>query len=501
MVNPRRRTIQMKEGKSRRLESAMLRETSLAIACLTCAALSSLPLAGCGAPRDFADPIAAMTDPRLTSREQAAAMEQARLRHSDDPRRIDHLKEIVSGPGHSLEFRAAAWRQLEERNPDEARAVLEYRLPTHPAWGFVEWACELITERGWVEMTPALVRSLYRPSPSFTDEMRPERLALERLHGGRDIREVVFEVVAQPPRNVVHAQWRLAAWELLNRLGEPDLWQQRLADLDSDDPLLSDLRLGYVELGVIARTREEVLRLQYLRREENRARWEQYRDLVASLGPEQRQGLRLRHLPVLDRVAAAHPEWIGQSSGALLAALEARFAGKEHFHPDAIVSASTLNTGPQSLREWGHRLSWPDLLTVRLAEWLVFDPASANQLFPQAQRDREDVSTEYGGILDLAEARPRATLYPPIHRSHDQKYYAPAAMVEAGYLAPFHYHFHVQEVRNSEFAGPGGGDVEYADTMSVNALVFTSVGERRLNADFYTEGRIVIDLGTIEFAK
>lgn len=501
MVNRCGRVIQITKAMGLRLESAMLRESRSLMATLTCASLSALVLAGCGAMRDFDDPIAAMTDPRLTAREQAAAMEQARLKFPEEPRRIERLKEIISGPGHSLEFRAAAWRQLEARNPDEARAVLEYRLPTHPAWGFVEWACELIVERGWVDLTPSLVRSLYRPSPSFTDEMRPERLALERLHGGRDIREVVFEVVVQPPRNVVHAQWRLAAWELLNRLGEPDLWQQRLADLDSDDPLLEDLRLGFVELAVIARTREEVLRLQYLRREENRAHWQRCRDLVASLSAEQRQGLRLRHLPVLDRVAAAHPQWLGQSSPALLASLEARFAGKSHFHPDAIMSASTLNTGPQSLREWGPRLTWPDLLTVRLAEEMVFDAAMARQLFPQAQRDREDTSTEYGGLIDLVDGQARATLYPPIHRSHDQKYYAPAAMIEAGCLAPFHYHFHAQEVRNAEFAGPGGGDIEYAHTMAVNALVFTSVGEGRLNADFYTEGRTVIDLGTIEFAK
>lgn len=442
-----------------------------------------------------------MTDPRLTVGEQQAAMEQARAHYPHEPQRIEKLKEIISGPAHSVAFRARAWRQLEEHNPDEAKAVLEYRLPTHPSWGFVEWACELIAERGWVEMTPSLVRSLYRPSPSFTDELRPERLALMRLHGERDIREIVFGVVANPPLNVVHAQWRPAAWELLNRLGEPDLWQDRLAALTDDDPLIVGLRLGYVELGVIARTREEVLRLQHLRREEHREWWERCRAIVASLAAEQKRGLRLRHLPVLTRVQEFHAQWLALSADELLSALEASLAGRAHFHPEAIMSARTLNTGPQSLREWGHRLSWPDLLTLRLADAMVFDPAMNGQLFPQAQRDREDKSTEYGGIIDYAEGAPRATLYPPLHRSHDKKYYAPASMVEAGHTAPFHYHFHAQEVRNAEFAGPGGGDLEYAAAMAVNALVFTSVGEGRLNADFYTEGGIVVDLGTIERAK
>lgn len=456
---------------------------------------------GCGGPRSFDDPIAAMIDPRLTVGEQQAAMEQARREQPDDPRRIAQLKEIISGATHAVAYRAQAWRQLEEHNADEARAVLEYRLPTHPSWGFVEWACELIAERGWVEMTPALVRSLYRPSPSFTDELRPERLALMRLHDNRDIREIVFEVVADPPRNVVHAHWRPAAWELLNRLGESDPWQDRLALLTDDDPMIRDLRLGYVELGVIARTREEVLRLQHLRRDEQQAWWQRCSEIVAMLSPEQKRGLRLRHLPVLMRVQEFHAHWLSLSAEELLSALEAGLVGRAHFHPDAIMSARTLNTGPQSLREWGHRLSWPDLLTVRLADTMVFEPALAGHLFTQAQRDREDKSTEYGGVIDYAEGQPRATLYPPLHRSHDKKYYAPASMIEAGHTAPFHYHFHVQEVRNTEFAGPGGGDLEYAAAMAVNALVFTSVGEGRLNADFYTEDGIVIDLGTIVLAK
>lgn len=455
-------------------------------------------LAGCGGPRVFDDPIAAMTDPRFTSREHMAAMEQARAAHPDDPRRVEQLKEIVSGPSHPIEFRAEAWRQLEDYNLEEAKAVLEYRLPTHPAWGFVEWASELIAQRGWVEMTPSLVRSLYRPSPLFEDETRPERLALQALHPGKDIREVVFDVVVTPPSNIVHAQWRLAAWELLNRLGEPDIWQERLAAVPSDaDPMLTDLRRGYVELGVIARTREEVRWLQDLHKTEHEDWWNRCREVVGSLPAEHRRSLRLRHLAVLVRVADHHPEWLQHSAQTLLADLESRWSGRSHFHPDAILSASTLNTGPQSLREWGPKLSWADLLCVRLADAMIFEPVMLPALFPQAQRDREDTSTELGGVVDYVDGRPQAILYPPLQRSHDKKFYAPASMVEHGYRAPFHYHFHVQEVHNAEYAGPGGGDLEYANAMAINGLVFTSVGEGKLNADFYTEGRVVIDLGTL----
>jgi len=454
--------------------------------------------AGCRGPREFEDPITAMTDPLLATRENFAAMNQARARFPDDPKRLEQLKEIISGPSYSIEFRAAAWRQLEERRPEEAKAVIEYRLPTHPAWGFVEWACQLIVDRNWVDMTPTLARSLYRPCPVFEDETRPERLALQQLHPDKDIREIVFDVVIAPPDNVVHAQWRLAAWELLNRLGEPDLWQDRLGSLNTDDPMLTDLRRGYVERGVIARTREEVLWLQDLRQQKYEDWWNACRAMLASFSPEQKRNLRLRHLPVLRRIAELHSDWLALSTESLLSDLQARWQGRSHFHPESIMSASTLNTGPQSLRDTGPKLSWADLLCVRLADAMVFDPSMTSSLFPQAQRDRDDTSTEYGGLLDYVDGQPRAILYPPLQRSHDQKYYAPGSMVEAGHLAPFHYHFHAQSLRNTEFAGPGGGDIEYANSMAINGLVFTSVGEGKLNADFYTEGRVVIDLGTLE---
>ena len=362
----------------------------------------------------------------------------------------------------------------------------------------MEWACQLIVERNWVEMTPSLVRSLYRPCAVFEDETRPERLALQQLHPGKDIREIVFEVVIAPPENAVYAQWRLAAWELLNRLGDPDQWQDRLAALETDDPMLSDLRRGYVELGVIARTREEVLWLQDLRQEKYAEWWSRCRATVVSLSAEKKQRLRLRHLPVLLHVTEFHPEWLTLSTDALLSGLQARWQGRSHFHPESIMSASTLNTGPQSLQEWGPRLTWADLLCIRLADAMVFDPAMSDFLFPLAQRDREDTSTEYGGLLDYVDGQPHAILYPPLQRSHDQKYYAPGAMVEAGHRAPFHFHFHAQEMHNAEFAGPGGGDLEYANAMAINGLVFTTVRQGHLNADFYTEGRVVVDLGTLE---
>lgn len=436
-------------------------------------------------------------DPALAKWENEAALEQARQRFPDDPRRIETLKDIISAPDKSVDFRARAFEHLYEHDAEVAKDVLKYRLPTHRSWSFVQWASETIAQRGWVEMTPALVRSLYRPSPNFDEEHRPERQALLNLHPDKDLREIVCDVVLEPPADVVEAQWRLAAWELLNRLGPADPWAPRLAGTQTNDPFLRTLRDGYTQLGIIARNREQIQWLETLANTDNARLRERMAQAVQQLDPAHRIGLELRHLPVLLAVGDYHPEWLDLTDRQIMARLDERITGREHYHPDITLGARTGDSGPQSWSHWRSTLTWLDLLTVLLIDHIVADTGVQSQLLTQARKDHADESTEYGGLLTIQSGgQPQATLYEPIHRSHDQKFYTPQNMITDGYRAVSHYHFHVQEERNHDYAGPGSGDAHYADAVAVNAVVFTYVGDDRLNADFYTQNDIIIDLGS-----
>ena len=70
-------------------------------------------------------------------------------------------------------------------------------------------------------------------------------------------------------------------------------------------------------------------------------------------------------------------------------------------------------------------------------------------------------------------------------------------MLAAAYPSLFHFHMHVQRHRNGDFAGPGFGDVNYADNTRANCLVFTFVRGDAMNVDFYRHGRVLVDLGVI----
>ena len=120
-------------------------------------------------------------------------------------------------------------------------------------------------------------------------------------------------------------------------------------------------------------------------------------------------------------------------------------------------------------------------------------------LFDYADRDHDDESCEYGGVIGLDEqGRFELLEFPPRYRTADNRFDASQAMMDAGYTAVFHFHNHAQEYRNTRHAGPGIGDLNYADNTRPNCLVFTFVTKDTLNVDFYRHSRVIVDLGEIK---
>ena len=70
-------------------------------------------------------------------------------------------------------------------------------------------------------------------------------------------------------------------------------------------------------------------------------------------------------------------------------------------------------------------------------------------------------------------------------------------MFDAGYTGLFHFHFHATSHRNWEHAGPGFGDLQYADGTRANCLVMSFVDEDTLNVDWYRHDAVVVDLGCV----
>lgn len=495
---------------------------------------------GCAA-REFDDPVAAMSSRSLTQTEIINAMRQAQAQQPDNEERIKAMKAMITETGYTLAVRVEACTQLLEYNEEDARTLLRLRLPYMLTWDFIQYICQQAVDHTWTDFTSSLIRSLSRPAPVLQFNERPERTALLALHPGRNLQEIIFDYVRQPSPNAIEAEWRMKAWELLGQTGEiTPLFDLLHHSTDSEsagaDPFLDELRYAAAELGIIPITREEILWLQRLQKPEHADWWQQCKTALEPLSPEVRAEIRVRHLAVLVMIHQAHPEWLGMDREALARDIELRLTGRTYVPVNNTADDVLKLAERQKFPYWKEKLAWPDLLAVRLADEILSDDSVRQALMAEAETDREDTSTEHGGLLTLKQEdggsvgrRPAVVVFSPLYRGNDHKFFTPDEMVEAGYTAPFHFHFHAQEPNNRQFAGPGLGDLEYAEAMGITGIVLTTVGSRALNMDYYqpTPRRlevehsdavpnqpgltvtfkeiqphpVVIDLGTFELAR
>jgi hypothetical protein len=152
----------------------------------------------------------------------------------------------------------------------------------------------------------------------------------------------------------------------------------------------------------------------------------------------------------------------------------------------------------ETLHSQRGRFRWGDLAAMVLAMDLLQDAVIRRQLFDLADRDLQDRSTEYGGVLTVgADGKAVLTEHRPRVQGNDLRFEAPPAMFEQGYTGLFHFHLHAQSYDNTRYAGPHIGDFTYANSTRANCLVFTFLGKGELNVDYYRHGPVVVDLGSV----
>jgi len=357
----------------------------------------------------------------------------------------------------------------------------------------------VVADRGWTELTPALASSWARPMPLNPDEtQRPEYKAMVILHGEDEVANVLFDLFVES-RGALQQGLRARCWELLHRLGHrPRLVELvQSAHIHDDDALLMDLHAGAADLGIIPRNREEILWLRKLREPSRAAFWAEAISATQQLPEDRRIELELRDLPIVVSAARHAPQLLTMSQEHLYQKLAAYLATQRRH-------AARGNYGnlraPDAERLRTHRdvLTWGDLVAMLLAIGAFEVPQMVDHLFDYAERDREDRTTEYGGVIRLDEhGRYELLEFPPAIRRHDHEFVASQAMLDEAYTSLFHFHYHAQQYRNADHAGPGFGDLNYADNTRANCLVFTFINRDTMNMDFYRHGRVVVDLGEI----
>lgn len=445
-------------------------------------------LVSCGLGR-YTDPIAAMLDRDRDSRFRRQAMSQAQADLAGDPRWPEALHRIVWGPGYPGWQRRLAIDQLVGHDEPAFLAASASRIATLRDRETLDYLFALAVDRRWSGFTVAAIVSYARPDAAVPDDRRPERRVIEQLNPGQTVQQAVWEVFVGAGRT--GAYQRALAWELLVRLVDQKTLLAWLDQAGDVNVLVADVRAVAGEWGIMPRNREQLAWTMYLRAPSRKDNWDRCAAVITGLTPQQRVGLDFRHLPVL---LNQPPGVLRMDREALLSEIKPILAGEHYWMP---AREGTTDNPPQRLEDWEQRLCWADLVVLRAVAGVLSDRSLIDPLFVQADADHADASSEHGGVLDRRDGELVAQPYRPMVRRHDRVFHPPQEMIEHLYTALTHYHFHAQDHRNLDFAGPGRGDRRLADRMGMNCLVFSFVDRDSLNVDYYQPGGVVIDLGTI----
>lgn len=463
------------------------------------ALLALLFVAGAGVgcestPTTFDDPNAVFFDNKMPHSKRWAAAKQAKAEQPTSPERIKTLEKVVWMRGHLPEFSNYGVDELIAIDEAKAKVFLADAIILAQDWRTITHILDIAVERNWVDFVPAIVRLFAKTTPAYTDDTRPERAALAKLRPDTPIEEVILEVFVDA-KNMEPRQ-RAAAWQLMNRLTtDKQRLMDRLMSIKANDPLVIDLQASARDLGIIPDNLETVTWLQVLRLDP--AFWEKAKASMATLSPQQKRGMKLRHIAIVSYLAGAAPDVLKLTHADLLARAGAHDRKHKHYLKSTTFDGGAVDY-PQRLIDWDDKLAWGDLAAIVAATIWMNDRGVVEQWFKQAHADHKDRSTEYGGLmLPNQNGRAYPKLYKPVTRLNDRKFIAPKTMIFDAYTALAHYHYHAQSTTNQKRAGPGRGDMKFTARHQYNNLVLTFIDENRINVDYYQAPGIVVDLGTV----
>jgi hypothetical protein len=506
-------------------------------------ALALLAIPSCGGsgpePAESADALTLAKDQKRTPEARAAAVERVWAERQPGERGRDaareSLKSIAWQVGAGAPTRTKAIETL-LADPDDAgqqdtRRMLALMLPLEPDGAVTAFIAERAA--AWPEFAGPLCRAwAKRPIDAIAERagLYPERAALAALAQGEGQTLQAYLVKAfataaptdaGPRRREEIDKGRRAAWEVLSRI-DPDGTERSplIANLAApeSDTMLAALRACASGLRAVPLTGAQLAWAERLRDfadpnhgPANRAWWTSATAAVARLSPAQSQGLALRHAEAVRTAAEASPAYLSMDRETLVAELRQRLRPRSQYgRYSSDAGQSDFGTG--RLDEVEARLSWGDALAALVVDDALRTPGMAEAFDAQAERDRVNTTTEYGGLIALSRPRaptatsPRrfvATLYipRPNQQRDDRAFVASEEMIFDGRHALAHYHFHAQQIGNRDYAGPSPGDLLYAREQGVTCVVLTSIRPGLFNADYYLPTGVVIDLGDVRVAE
>jgi len=355
----------------------------------------------------------------------------------------------------------------------------------------LEHACRAAERIGDKYLLPYLAAAM--DSQEGDPRSSPAWTAAEKI-AGEPAEQLLWEIMIRQSKQGDLAGGRRAALNVLQRIRPTGQLLSEIAALKDPDAWLATVQWWAANFDSLPTGAQEHAWIATLREPAHAELLQQARQIHALL----------RNQP--DYLAA--PRFV-----ALLAATDPATAKTSR---ENLIAE--LTTGPLALSRWKHikrppsspgaiddvdnrltpnlpKLSRADLLTLHFLATSLDSPNFLKQCEKDGLADLADTKTEHGGLLRHTPAGLELHDYPPIYPAGDTEYVASDALLHDAPLGIALYHFHFQQTRNEDFAGPGTGDMDFAENSRVNCLVITSIDKHQLDFQYYTPAGAVVDLG------
>lgn len=448
------------------------------------------------------DPATVLLDRDTSIARRTRALRQ--LAQTNDDAAAQTLLDVLMSDRQPIELRSASFDALATLDADRLWRQVRSRLHEVGQWDALQMLLRQAVTHQRADVVPAIARSWARISQRYRDNARPERQAITALSPDRQITDVLWAIAdgtwqADDATPTTLAE-QIGAWTVLSRLVDESTLRSQIKHRPGSSMVLQGLERS-LWLDELPGDREAVLWMLALQTTEPTL-WAKARSNAKLLTDDQSRGLALRHVAMLARaqIHESPPSFAAYSS--MISRRVARVAAGQHFDREtASVDAQSQGLPSQRLMDHADDLTFLDYVFLDRLLDAMGNPTLVAALLKQARQDMADTRTEYGGVLafagDSLTAPIQARLYLPTTLAHDRKFYSSGELVLNMYSQFAHYHFHCQQEDNVEYAGPGQGDLKFAEAMHANCVVFTYVGRDRLNVDWYRKGRVVVDLGVI----
>ena len=415
------------------------------------------------------------------------------------------LARVVASSAHSPAVRRNAATIIADRYRADAPLWLSEALVDTQQAELAELLVTLLVELNDGRALPNMLLAMAGQSQALEQTSPRVDLAVEQI-AGRALPEVLKEQLLNDASARVHVA-------LLNimcyRLG-PETAAATLLELPPDNQFVEETQFWARRFDYVPTNGLRYLACKWQRQSLSPQQLDLLQRRVKML--HQRHGYRFDiHDSYL--LLEADESVLGWAAGRLTVQIQQRLRQLAHTKRPASYPGA-VDDYSENFAYQRNRLGYTDLLRISLLMTAFSDAGVAGQLRDVFAGDLSNIGSEAGGLCFLENKRVTLRAYTPGRRAGDNRYVESAQMVADGVFCLARWHCHVDPWRAFELAGPGVDDLHYADYVNCPSVVITcldssgladSTGRRQstrprlFNADYFTPGGGVVDLGNYPY--